>query len=489
MRPPGPDGPPRPILDEDDPRGARPGGAGSVRPGRATCRAGLWEGTAMNRRIPRSIAVAAGVLLAAVAGVAPAGAHGRGHPRGPDADPVVIATGLDNPRQLSVGPGGALYVAESGVGGDGPCITTSEGVFACYGPTGAITRITHHRGDWSQRRVVTGLPSLAPPANLPPAQPGQAPVVKGGSATGPSDVAVFGSHYVASIGLGAPPAALAEGAATSQDGDTAQTLPEGFASLVEGRLSHSCSRDGRHGGHGRHAGRGHQGGHGRHGGDPRECGQWRTVADLAGFEAEHNPVDGPDSNPASVERVRGGYVVADAGGNTVVDVGRRGRTSLVASFDDVMVEFPPNSGNEMPMQFVPTSAVPGPRGSYFVSQLTGFPFPEGGSTIWQVFPARGHRDARAVPYATGLTNVTDLALAPGGDLYAVQISSTGLASPAGPTNGALVRISHRRGHEVTTVAGGLFAPYGVALHGRSAYVTTGSILPGGGEVVRVPLGR
>ena len=34
----------------------------------------------------------------------------------------VVASNLDNPRQLTFSPNGALYVAEAGRGGDGPCI-------------------------------------------------------------------------------------------------------------------------------------------------------------------------------------------------------------------------------------------------------------------------------------------------------------------------------------------------------------------------------
>lgn len=424
----------------------------------------------MNRRIPRLVAAMSGVFIAAVAAAAPAGAHGRHHS---EEEPVVIATGLNNPRHLSVGPGGALYVAESGTGGDGPCITSSEGALVCYGPTGSISELTRGRHGWSQRRTVSGLPSLAPPADVP-GGPGEAPVAAGSNAVGPADVLVHAGRYVAAIGLGAPPAVRARGAATDPDGVGTATLPRGFGDLIEGRLpspQHCHGRGWRHS-------RSH------------DCvPQWSVLADVAAFEARRNPVDEPDSNPASVVRIRGHHVVADAGGNTVLDVNARGRLSLVAGFEDSMVEFPPGSGQSMPMQFVPTAVAPGPHGSYFVSQLTGFPFPAGGSTIWQVTPARGHHDATVRPYATGLTNVTDLALAPGGDLYAVQISTTGLASEAGPTNGSLVRISRARGHAMTTVAGDLFAPYGVALAGRYAYVTTGSVLPGGGQVLQIPLGR
>ena len=70
---------------------------------------------------------------------------------------TVVADGLDNPRGIGFGPDGALYVAESGSGGAGPCIQSPEGGEACFGRTGAVTRITRH----SQQRVLSGLPSVA----------------------------------------------------------------------------------------------------------------------------------------------------------------------------------------------------------------------------------------------------------------------------------------------------------------------------------------
>jgi hypothetical protein len=65
---------------------------------------------------------------------------------------------LDNPRGLAFGPKGALYVAEAGHGGTGPCVTV-RGAPNCYGPTGAITRL--YKG--KQERIVSGLPSVMTP--------------------------------------------------------------------------------------------------------------------------------------------------------------------------------------------------------------------------------------------------------------------------------------------------------------------------------------
>jgi hypothetical protein len=69
-----------------------------------------------------------------------------------------VAEGLNNPRGIGFGPDGALYVAESGSGGAGPCIDSPEGgAQSCFGRTGSVTRITRH----SKKRVLTGLPSVA----------------------------------------------------------------------------------------------------------------------------------------------------------------------------------------------------------------------------------------------------------------------------------------------------------------------------------------
>lgn len=400
-----------------------------------------------------TLATAAAAALFGGLAAAPASAQ----PPGPY---PVVASGLNNPRHLGFSANGDLFVAESGTGGDGPCIASPEGGEACYGPTGSITEVTRWKGEWRQQRVVTGLPSLAAPIDVPTEG-----IVKGGSAIGPSDVDVTGRRFVVSVGLGANPSVRDEGQATAGPSSTEPaTLPQGFGTLVTGMLD-------------------------RHraflaaieqGTDLSPA--WHVFADIAAHEAQTNPIDGPDSNPASVLRIGARYVVADAGGNTIVRANRAGDVTTIAAFPDTMVQVPgKDEGTLMPMQFVPTSVARGPDGDLFVSQLTGFPFPKGGSTIWRLDDS-GHPTS----YATGLTNVTDLAFATDGSLYAVEISTEGLAS-GGPPIGALVRIP-AGGGAAETVAGGLFAPYGVALRGSSAYVTTGSVLPGAGEVVRIPIG-
>lgn len=364
------------------------------------------------------------------------GGHGgSGAPPGP---PPVVATDLDNPRQLSFTPNGDLLVAEAGWGGSGPCSAGPEGGNVCFGTSGAVTRIDRW-GD--QSRILTDLPSIAAEDT-------------GAQASGPSDVVGFGRSLFVLIGLGG-------------NIDTRSAL--GPAGSAMGTLVQTT---------------------------------WyskklRTIADLAAWEQQNDPVpgpDGPDSNPVGMLYDCGRYVVADAGGNDVLNVSARGSIRLLATFDTLTGTSPgppppelPPAGDPIPVQPVPTSvATKGYDGAYYVSQLTGFPFNKGLANIYRV-DQWGHKRV----FASGLTNVTDLAFN-GRDLYAVQISTDGLAA-SGPF-GSVVKV--KPGGTVpgdhTIIAGGsgdqgLFAPYGIAIKNNYAYVTTGAVARGAGQVITIKL--
>ena len=92
------------------------------------------------------------------------------------------------------------------------------------------------------------------------------------------------------------------------------------------------------------------------------------------------------------------------------------------------------------MQAVPTGVVVGPDGYYYVSQLTGFPFPIGGAKIFRVNPRTGVvHDVRV-----RLHNAMDLAFGPDGTLYVLEIDHDSLFPPAGPSTGALRGPARRR---------------------------------------------
>jgi hypothetical protein len=126
------------------------------------------------------------VLALALAGRSPAA---MAQPAAEGGPMEVVAGGLDNPRHMTFGPDGALYVAEAGSGGAGPCAPGPEGGDICIGESGAVTRIK----DGMQERVVDDLVSLAGEAAAD-------------SATGPHDVAFTGEGDLrVIIGLGADP--------------------------------------------------------------------------------------------------------------------------------------------------------------------------------------------------------------------------------------------------------------------------------------------
>jgi len=337
---------------------------------------------------------------------------------------ATVAAGLDNPRGLAFGPDGSLYVAEAGRGGGGPCITGPEGGTVCFGTSGAVTKISHGR-TW---RVVRGLPSFGD-------QDG------GGNAIGPSDVSFRGRDLYLTVGLGADPATRADLPAAGQ------------------RASGWLLRASRHG--------------------------VRQVADIAGFEGEANPdgVQPPDSNPQSVLATRHGELVADAGGNSLVRASKRGTVSLVATFPEQLVDAPPflglPPGTKIPMQAVPTSVVRGPDGAYYVGTLTGFPFQVGSARVFRVVPGRA-----PTIYASGFTNIIDLAFGPDHKLYVLEIAQNGLLS--GDPTGALIRV--RNGKPGRVIAStGLNTPGGLAIRGSSAYVSNCGTCAGTGSIVRVPL--
>ena len=337
----------------------------------------------------------------------------------------VVATGLNNPRHVRWANGG-LYIAEAGVGGSGDCVPSPEGGEACYGASGSITRLKHHR----QSRVATRLPSIA----------GEG----GANALGPSDLLVHGRRYTVAIGLGADPKLRPTTPANARK----------LATVSTGRF-------------------GHRG--------------LKVVADIGRYEARKNPDGGElDTNPVALLRRHGKTYVVDAGGNSLLRIRRHGRVKAKEVFPDTMV-LAPNflglpPGAKIPMQAVPTAAAKGPDGAIYVSQLTGFPFPVGGASIWRIVP--GHAPTK---YATGLTNVTDLAFGRDGSLYVVQIADQGLLAEK-PT-GSVQRIPAGGGARHWTVVDDLNTPYGIALHRGSAYVTTCSVCAGDGEVLRVRLHR
>ena len=141
-------------------------------------------------------------------------------------------------------------------------------------------------------------------------------------------------------------------------------------------------------------------------------GHAKRLVDVAGYELSANP-DGAqvDSNPFGLLALPGHRVVADAGGNSLLDVAANGSISTLATFPKIPGPFGPRD-------VVPTDVVVGPDGASYVSSLTGFSFTAETASVYRVVPGQA-----PTVYATGLTMVTDLAFGPDGSLYTLQHAS------------------------------------------------------------------
>lgn len=305
----------------------------------------------MRRLLPGALvttAVVTGVaLMSAPSGAAPAVV--------PTArtEPVVVATGLDNPRQLSVS-GVDLLVAEAGRGG-GDC--SEEG---CVGATGAVARIRRafYARSVTPAREVTGLLSSAEP--------------DGSFAVGPDGVSAadLGRLYIAMTY--APPDLIPAPLPGDQAGK-----------MLLARL-----------------------------------GRTTTVADISGVEINTDPDGGGvDSNPYAVLALPGRQLVADAAGNTIIEV-RNGRPRVFAVL-------PEHDG----AQAVPTSLAVGRNGVIYVGELNGENF--GTARVDLLSPT-----GELIGHVDGFTTITGIAVGTDGTLYVSELFGATAQSPclgAGPS--------------------------------------------------------
>ncbi len=143
----------------------------------------MTKGSVITRaRAARAIGLAAAVLVpvASLGGVA-----ARAQAPGLSPNATVFASGLNNPRGLTFGPDGNLYLAEAGLGGNASTVGSCTQVIPPVGPysggfRSAISRIDGATG--SVTRIVTGLPSDQTSAAI------------GSDISGVADLAFIGSN-------------------------------------------------------------------------------------------------------------------------------------------------------------------------------------------------------------------------------------------------------------------------------------------------------
>jgi hypothetical protein len=343
-----------------------------------------------------------------------------------------VASGLNQPHHLSIGPDGNLYVAEVGDGVVGAgCTTGTEA--ACANNSGTIDRITPQG---SVTHVVTGLPSVGNPG--------------GGSASAGVAAAqiVNGKIY---------------GVIQNQNIDpTTGQQTYGPAGALLGDLVSA----------------------------PFSGGTATSVASFGPYEAQFNP-DGStmnlpgnpsiDSNPYDVVAYNGGLAVADAAANDVLFVNAAGQISTLAVLPNLA------TGDA-----VPTSLAVGPDGALYVGQLGGVSF--GGNDVGNVNVYRVVPGQAPTVYASGLTMIGAIAFDQAGRLLVLEIDTAGLLDPSPvPQPGAVIRIN-ADGSRTTLASAGLEFPLGMTVaKDGSVYATNFGVIPGvggpfpgaSGQVVRV----
>jgi hypothetical protein len=202
-------------------------------------------------------------------------------------------------------------------------------------------------------------------------------------------------------------------------------------------------------------------------------------ADVSAFELT-NPDGGVvHSNPYAVLATPDAQYVVDAGGNSLLRV-VGGEVTLVAVFP---ARPTPPGGPPGPPVFesVPDSIVLGPGGDLFVGEFTGFPFPVGAANVYRVTP-----EGEVEVYASGFTNIIDIAFDGAGNLFVLEFARNGLLS--GDPTGALWRVTPEGVRTEIEVEGlTLVSPGGLAIAEGAIYVSNRSTSAGEGEVVRIAL--
>ncbi len=302
--------------------------------------------------------------------------------------PVVVGTGFNNPRQLSLTQDGVLLVAEAGRGGP-TCVGEGEESL-CVGNTGAISALfspATSQGAFPVR-VQRGLLSGSGP--------------DGSFAIGSSGVSTehfFNSKIYSSVSA-APP----------------EIIPSGLPGEQSGKMLAGKAGE-----------------------------QTAVAADITAFEFANDPDgQGKESNPYAVLDMRYFRLVADAAANAVLKVEDNGNVSLFQKFPNITTPecttatpgghpgYSPSP--EFPgCNFVPTSLALGPDSDVYVGGLASEV--PGQGTVLRL----DHASGEVKRTYTGFDGVTGITLDNEGSLYVSQLFAP-QSNPNSEVPGVVTRV-------------------------------------------------
>ncbi len=277
---------------------------------------------------------------------------------------TVLASGLINPRFVTVGDDGSLYVSESGTGGDELIYEDpSAGEGGPPEATPAAMRQLRPRSPLEVEVLPVRFPrsrQMGPCQSWPRGLPSY----------------MFGNEPTGAAGI-----TFANGMIWLAIGGPGPALP--LLDPIENENSVVSI-------------------------DPA-TGAVTPVADIGAYEEANNPeATTVDSNLYGIAVGTDGIIhVADAGGNTVYNIdSASGELSILAVFDEIPL--PEGAQGPPTLQAVPTGVVENPAGGVYVSLLSGGPFPAGAAKVLAVT-----EDGTVSDFATGLTMLTDTELGSG----------------------------------------------------------------------------
>jgi len=354
---------------------------------------------------------------------------------------TVVADKLMNPRGLTVGPDGTLYIAEAGSGGTtpdfadnpvpgasfpaGPAASGEPGAASPAANASGAPQVTTH-GDTGQ------VTAVAPDGTTTVVASGLTSYVFGDEVVGPAKVAIGqdGTLYVAIGGPGP---------------GTAFLVPAGVADSVV-----SVAADG----------------------------TVSQVANIGQYERDNNPDPYPvDSDVGGSAIGSDGLIyVADSGGNALYSVDPATGELKVVAIIPPLAGPPglqnPDRGNTDTVDPVPTDVIADPNGGVWVGLLSG-------GILWGTPGATKvvhvGADGTVTDAVTGLDMVVGLARGNGG-LFVSELSTNLLAQPPAP--GQVMWVPD--GGTPQVAIGGLMIPYGIALApDGSLYVAVNASTPAG----------